>query len=91
MKLSGISKLKKLHSCYFLALCSFLKTSTNQNSKMKKENKTKQHSPQEPHHPFLPYDNTLQRYDVQKGIKNHRIEAGEVAQLEQCLLRPHNP
>lgn len=35
--------------------------------------------------------NTLQRYDVLKGIKNHGIDAGEVAQLEQCLPRPHNP
>lgn len=91
MKLSGVSKLKKLHSCYFLALCSFLKTSTNQNSKMRKKKTQQTTALRSPTTLFLPCDNTLQRYDVQKGIKNHSIDAGEVAQLEQCLPKPHSP
>ena len=90
MKLSGVSELKKLHSCHFLALRSSLKTSTNQNSKMRKTNKQTT-ALRSPTTLFLPCDNTLQRYDVQKGIKNHSIDTGEVAQLEQCLPKPHSP
>lgn len=83
MKLSGISKLKKL-----IAVISLPFDEDFNKPKLYNE---KKNSPQEPHHPFLLYDNTLRRYYVQKGIKNHRIETGEVAQLEQCLPRPHNP